>query len=62
MKNAFFWDIKIQFIPHRRHNTSPLLSPASYCYVGFEVFTAETVKNVVFWDITAFFRRGYTVK
>jgi hypothetical protein len=24
MKNAFFWDIKTQFIPHRRHVTSPL--------------------------------------
>jgi hypothetical protein len=26
MKNAVFSDIKSQFIPHRRHNTSPLQS------------------------------------
>jgi hypothetical protein len=24
MKNAAFWDIKTQFVPHRRHITSPL--------------------------------------
>jgi hypothetical protein len=29
MKNAVFWDIKTQFVPHRRHITSPLQSPAS---------------------------------
>jgi hypothetical protein len=29
MKNAVFWDIKTQFILHRRHITSPLQSPAS---------------------------------
>jgi hypothetical protein len=29
MKNVVFWDIKTQFIPHRRHITSPLQSPAS---------------------------------
>jgi hypothetical protein len=28
MKNAVFWDIKIHFVPHRRHVTSLLLSPA----------------------------------
>jgi hypothetical protein len=28
MKNAVFWDIKAQFVPHRRHITSPLHSPA----------------------------------
>jgi Ca2+-binding EF-hand superfamily protein len=28
MKNVF-WDIKTQFVPHRRHITSPLQSPAS---------------------------------
>jgi hypothetical protein len=27
MKNAVFWDIKTQFVPHRRHITSPLQSP-----------------------------------
>jgi hypothetical protein len=29
MKNAVFWDIKNQFVLHRRHITSPLQSPAS---------------------------------
>jgi hypothetical protein len=24
MKSAVFWDIKTQFVPHRRHITSPL--------------------------------------
>jgi hypothetical protein len=28
MKNSIFWDIKTQFVPHRRHITSPLRSPA----------------------------------
>jgi hypothetical protein len=52
MKNVVFWDIKTQFVLHRRHITSPLHSPASYCYVRFEDFTAVTVKNGVFWDVT----------
>jgi hypothetical protein len=29
MKNAVFWDIKTQFVLHRRHITSPLQSPVS---------------------------------
>jgi hypothetical protein len=29
MKNGDFWDIKTEFLPHRRHITSPLQSPAS---------------------------------
>jgi hypothetical protein len=48
MKNDVLWDIKIQFVPQRKHITSPLQSPASYYYVRFEFFTAVTVKNVVF--------------
>jgi hypothetical protein len=28
MKNVVFWDIKTQFVPHRRHITSPLQNPA----------------------------------
>jgi hypothetical protein len=28
MKNAVFWDIKTQFVLHRRDITSPLQSPA----------------------------------
>jgi hypothetical protein len=51
MKNAVFWDINPHFVLHRRHITSPLQSPASYCYLGFEVFTAVTMKYAVFWDV-----------
>jgi hypothetical protein len=29
MKNGVFWDVKTQFVLHRRHITSPLQSPAS---------------------------------
>jgi hypothetical protein len=29
VKNVVFWDIKTQFGPHRKHNTSPLQRPAS---------------------------------
>jgi hypothetical protein len=29
MKNVVFWDIKTQFVLHRRHTTSQLQSPAS---------------------------------
>jgi hypothetical protein len=28
MNNNVFWDIKIQFVSHRRHITYPLQSPA----------------------------------
>jgi hypothetical protein len=28
MKNVVFWDIKTQLVPHERHITSPLQSPA----------------------------------
>jgi hypothetical protein len=38
MKNAVFWDIKTQFVPHRRHITPPLQSPTGLCYVIFEDF------------------------
>jgi hypothetical protein len=51
MKNAVFWDIEIQFVPHKKHITSPLQSPGGSCYVRFEVSTAVTKKNSVFWDI-----------
>jgi hypothetical protein len=47
MKNGVFWDIKTQFILHRKHIRSPLQSPAS-----FEVFTAVNMKSGVFWDVT----------
>jgi hypothetical protein len=52
MKIVVFWDIKTQFIPQRKHITYPLHSPASSLYVRFEVFTAVTLKNAVFWDVT----------
>jgi hypothetical protein len=52
MKNGVLWYIKTQFVLHRRHNTSPLQSPASKCSVKFEDFTAVTMKNVVFLDVT----------
>jgi hypothetical protein len=63
MKNVVFWDIKIQFVPHRSHITSSLQSTAGYCYVRFEVFTAVTMKNAVFSDIKTQFvphRRNIT--
>jgi hypothetical protein len=52
MKNVVFWDMKTQLLPHRRHITSLLLSSAGSCYVRFEVLTAVTMKNAVFWDVT----------
>jgi hypothetical protein len=52
MKNVVFWDIRPQFVLHRRHITSPLQCPASYCYVRFESFTVVTMKNAVFWEVT----------
>jgi hypothetical protein len=47
MKNVAFCDIEAQFVPHRRHITSPLQSSASSCYVRFEVLTAVTTKNAL---------------
>jgi hypothetical protein len=52
MKNVVFWDIKTQFVPHRRHISSPLQSQASLCYVRFGVFTSVTMMNAVFRGIT----------
>jgi hypothetical protein len=46
MKNVVFWDIRTQFVLHRRHITSPLQIPASY--VRFEVFMSVNMKNAVF--------------
>jgi hypothetical protein len=51
MKNAVFWDMRTQFVPHGSHITFPLQSPVGYCYVGFEVFMAVNIKNAVFWDV-----------
>jgi hypothetical protein len=51
MKYPVFWDIKAQFVLHRRHITSPLQSPAGYCYERFEVLTEVTMNNAVFWGV-----------
>jgi hypothetical protein len=52
MKNVVFRDINTQFVPHRRHITSPVQSPASKCYVRFEVSTGVNMKDIVFRDVT----------
>jgi hypothetical protein len=59
MKNAVFWDIKPQFVPHRKNITSLLQCPASKCFVKFKDFTAVTMKNGVFWDVIQY-RYGIT--
>jgi hypothetical protein len=51
MKNAVFWDIKTEFVPHRRHITSPLQSPDGQCCVRLEVFTTVILRNANFWDV-----------
>jgi hypothetical protein len=53
MKNAVFWDINTQFVSHKRNIRSLLQSPASEYHVIFEVFTAVTMKNAFFWDVTS---------
>jgi hypothetical protein len=55
MKNVVFWEIKIQFVRHRRHIASPQQIPASKCFIRVEVYTALTMKNAVFWDINTQF-------
>jgi hypothetical protein len=47
MKNVVFWDMKSRSIPHRKHITSPLQSPAVKCHVRFEGFTAVTIKTTI---------------
>jgi hypothetical protein len=38
--------IKIQFVPHRKHITSPLQSPTGYCCLGKQpLFTVSTIRN-----------------
>jgi hypothetical protein len=56
MKNAVFWDIKTKSLPHRKHiRIRYKVQP-----VRFEDFTAVTVKNVVFFDVTPYgFVRTY---
>jgi hypothetical protein len=50
MKNAVFWDRETHFLPHRKHVTSPLNSPA--VYVIFEGFKTVTMTKAVFRDVT----------
>jgi hypothetical protein len=51
MKSAVLWDIKPQFLLHRKHITSLLQSPTGQCYVRFEALTEVTMKNAVFWNV-----------
>jgi hypothetical protein len=53
MKNVVFWDIKTQSVLHRKHITSLLQNPAAQYYVRYEVLTAVTMKNAIFWDVEA---------
>jgi hypothetical protein len=52
MKNIVSWDIELSSYL-TGDITSPLQSPAGQCYVRFEVFTAATMNNTVFWDVTS---------
>jgi hypothetical protein len=50
MKNAVFWDIRTQFVPHRKHYVSA--TGPSPLMQRFEVFMAVSKKNAVMWDVT----------
>jgi hypothetical protein len=50
MKNAIFWDVNTQFVPHRKHYVSAT-KPRRLMLCRFDIFTAVTMKNAVFWDI-----------
>jgi hypothetical protein len=50
MKNAVFWVMKTQFVPHMRHIRSRL-EPRWLMLSKIEVFTAVNMKNAVFWDM-----------
>jgi hypothetical protein len=50
IKNAVFWDIKTQFVSHRKHYVSA--TEPSRLMLRYEVFTAVTMKNVIFLDVT----------
>jgi hypothetical protein len=45
MTNVVFWAIKIQFVLHRRHITSPLQSSTGYA--RFEIFKAVVIKKLL---------------
>jgi hypothetical protein len=49
-KYVVFWDIKTQFVPHRKNYFSTIgHNLLLLCRIG--VFTAATMKNTVFWDV-----------
>jgi hypothetical protein len=52
VKNAVFWNVTTQFLPHRRQSTSPLQSLPAGCCVIVEVFIAVTMNNSIFCDVT----------
>jgi hypothetical protein len=55
IKNASFWGIQTQFIPHMKHVASPLQSTAGYYYVRVHVFITVTMRNAIFLDIKSQF-------
>jgi hypothetical protein len=60
---TIFVTIQMQFIPHRKHITSPLQSPTGYCCLGKQsLFIVRTVRehtdtlcgqNAEFWYVNA---------
>jgi hypothetical protein len=46
---VFFFPVTSQFL--RLSSVPSSQTPSVYTYVGFEVFTAMTMKNAVFWDV-----------
>jgi hypothetical protein len=46
-----FWDCLGTSTPLRHHCSTFSTKHFAFCYVGFEVFTAVTMKNAVFWDV-----------
>jgi hypothetical protein len=51
MKTAAFWDIRLQFLPHRKYIAFPLQRTTGCFYKRFEVYTAVTMKTAAFLDI-----------
>jgi hypothetical protein len=50
MNIVVFWDIKTQFVSHRRH----YISATEPSQLKSEVFTAVTMKNTGLWGVTPF--------
>jgi hypothetical protein len=47
MKNTVFFDIKTQFVPHKKHILLRYRAQPVNANVRFEVLTPVTMKNVV---------------